>query len=218
MLWPCQYPPLIGRSTFIYNEQELKNDIYKKTAVDVTLVFFFALLTAGGGAIKIPFLPYHPNTPQVIPVILSGAMLGSTRGPLSQILFIFLGLLGLPLFNELSPTFPTPADGASPLFAKTGLKAGWLMGFVAASYMAGRVVEYAKRYDYASIGSAILGSVLLIYLIGLGVPLIALRMPFRATFIDWLWPFFVADLGKGLLIFVFLMNTRKVLTPPSDPT
>ena len=191
--------------------------MYKKTAIDVTLVIFFAVLTAVGGAIKIPFLPYHPNTLQIIPVILAGAMLGSTRGPLSQILFIFLGLLGLPLFNELAPTFPTPAEGASPLFAKTGLKAGWLMGFVMASYVAGRVVEYAKRYDYTSIGSAVLGSVLLIYLIGLGVPIVALKVPLRATFIDWLWPFFAADLGKGLLVFLFLMNTRKVLTPPSDP-
>lgn len=189
----------------------------KKTAVDVALVVLFALLTAFGGAIKIPFMPYHPNTPQIIPVILSGAILGSTRGPLSQILFIFVGLLGLPILNVLAPTFPTPAIGASPLFAKTGLKAGWLMGFVMASYLAGRVVEHAKRYDYASIGSAVLGSVVLIYLIGLGVPIVALKVPLRATFIDWLWPFFIADLGKGLLAFVFLMNTRKVLTPPSDP-
>ncbi len=188
-----------------------------KAAVNIILVLLFALLTAVGGAIKIPFLPYHPNTVQIIPVILAGALLGSTRGPLSQLLFIFLGLLGLPLFNELAPTFPTAAFGASALFARTGLKAGWLMGFVAASYLAGRVVEYSRRYDFASISAAVWGSVFLIYMIGLGVPIVALKVPYGPTFIDWLWPFFVADLAKGLLVFIFLMNMRKVLTPPTDP-
>ncbi len=190
----------------------------RKYLVDLALIGFFALLTATGAAIKLPFLPYHPSTLQIIPVVLSGIVLGSTRGPLSQILFVFLGLMGLPLFNELAPAFPTPAIGASPLFARTGLKAGWLIGFVVASYIAGRVIEFSRGYSAAAVAAALLGSVTVTYLIGLGIPIVVLKVPLRETFFGWFWPFFLADLGKGVLVFMFIMNTRKLLSPPQTYT
>ncbi len=91
---------------------------------NIFYVLGFATLTAVGAAIKLPFLPYHPFTMQVFFVLLSGALLGSFRGPLSQVVFLALGLLGVPFFNELAPSFPVPALGASPEFARTVLKAG----------------------------------------------------------------------------------------------
>jgi len=187
----------------------------RKLLIDLVLVLLFATLTAVGGSIKIPFLPYHPNTPQLIPIILSGALLGSTRGPLSQIAFIFLGIFGLPLFNELAPAFPVPAISASPYFIKTGLKAGWLFGFVAASYLAGKTLEYAQRYDIASVSGAVGGGLLVLYLAGVGVPVLVLQAPLAPTFLGWLWPFFIADLAKGLLVVIFLMNIRRVLPTPA---
>ena len=169
----------------------------RKLLVDLVLILVFAALTAVGAAVKIPFLPYHPNTAQLIPVVLSGALLGSTRGPLSQITFVFLGLFGLPLFNELAPAFPVPSISASPYFMKTGLKAGWLLGFVAASYLSGKTIEYAQRYDFSSISAAVGGALLVLYLTGLGVPLLVLQTPLAPTFFGWLWPFFVATWPKA---------------------
>src|SRR4030067_3825074 len=93
---------------------------------DIMLIFLFAFLTATRAAIKIPFLPYHPITPQIIFVLLSGPLLGAFRGALSEVLFVALGLLGRPLFRELAPGYPVPALGASPEFVRISLKAGWL--------------------------------------------------------------------------------------------
>lgn len=186
----------------------------RETAADISLVLLFAFLTAIGANIKIPFLPYHPNTPQLIPVILSGVLLGSYRGPLSQITFTLLGLLGAPLFKELAPVFPSLAGAASPRFAETGMKAGWLLGFIAAAYVAGKTIEFAQGYDWASVTAAVAGSLTVLYVTGLSVPVLVYRVSYGPTFADWLWPFFAADLAKCALVVFFVMNIRSVLPKP----
>lgn len=57
----------------------------------------FAALTAAGAFIKIPF-PIVPFTLQTFFVVLSGALLGPVYGGLSQVLYLIVGLLGVPVF------------------------------------------------------------------------------------------------------------------------
>ncbi len=75
------------------------------------LAALFAGLTALGAILRIPFPPV-PFTLQVLLVLLSGLLLGSRIGLVSQGVYIFLGLAGLPIFAGggglpyvLSPTF-----------------------------------------------------------------------------------------------------------------
>ncbi len=175
------------------------------------LIGGFATLTAIGASVKIPFLPYHPNSPQLIAVLLSGAVLGSTRGPLSQILFIFLGILGVPLFLNLAPAVPVPALSSSPLFTQIGLKSGWLLGFVAASYLVGKTLEYAKRSDALTLLISVTGGLVLVYATGIGFPVLVLKAPLGAGFLDWVWPFMLADALKALLVFGFLVNLGRAI-------
>ena len=72
----------------------MRNKTYK-----MILVSIFAALTAVGAFIKIP-LPPVPFTLQVFFVILSGLLLGSRMGLASQIVYIALGLVGVPVFTE----------------------------------------------------------------------------------------------------------------------
>ncbi|MBS3969060.1 MAG: biotin transporter BioY, partial [Clostridia bacterium] len=65
----------------------------------ITLVAMFASLTAVGAFIKIP-IPYLPITLQVFFVFLAGILLGPRLGALSQIVYLTLGLVGLPIFAE----------------------------------------------------------------------------------------------------------------------
>lgn len=89
----------------------------------------FTALTAVGARIKIP-LPFVSFTLQDFFVVLSGVLLGPLYGALSQITYLFLGLLGLPVFAEgggiayvLHPSF------------------GYLVGFPFASLVAGLIVH-----------------------------------------------------------------------------
>ncbi|MCH7819743.1 MAG: biotin transporter BioY, partial [Candidatus Marinimicrobia bacterium] len=89
----------------------------------VVLVGGFALLTALGALIRIP-LPFTPIpiTLQTFFVLLAGAMLGSKRGTLSQMVYVFAGAAGIPIFAGMS-------SGLALLAGPTG---GFLAGFLLA--------------------------------------------------------------------------------------
>jgi len=105
----------------------------KEKAKDVVLISLFTALTAVGAFIKIP-IPHVPLTLQTLMVMFAGLILGSRRGALSQLLYLFLGLLGLPIFAQGGG----PAYVLQPSF-------GFLLGFVAGAYVIGKIVEGEKN-------------------------------------------------------------------------
>ena len=60
-------------------------------------VLSFTILTAISAQIAIPVKPV-PFTLQTMAVLLSGAFLGARKGAYSQLLYLFLGVIGLPVF------------------------------------------------------------------------------------------------------------------------
>jgi biotin transport system substrate-specific component len=100
----------------------------------------FAALTAAAGFIRIPLVPV-PITLQTFVVYLSGDLLGPRSGTASQILFLVLGLIGLPLFTggggiayALNPAFGYLA--AFPLGA-------WIVGHSHNKSLSIRMMAYA---------------------------------------------------------------------------
>ncbi|MCK4308969.1 MAG: biotin transporter BioY, partial [Candidatus Atribacteria bacterium] len=63
----------------------------------MTLISLFAALTAVGAFISIPLHPV-PITLQTLFTLLAGMILGSTLGATSQIIYVLLGIIGLPVF------------------------------------------------------------------------------------------------------------------------
>ena len=71
------------------------------TTKDITLISLFAAMTAIGAFISIPIGPV-PLTLQTLFVLMSGFVLGPKKGALSQVVYIALGLIGLPIFAGFS--------------------------------------------------------------------------------------------------------------------
>ncbi|MHB0869327.1 MAG: biotin transporter BioY [Chloroflexota bacterium] len=94
----------------------------------------FACLTALGALVQIPIGPV-PITLQVLFVLLSGLVLGSKLGALSQMEYLAMGFAGLPVFTQ----------GKSGLIALLGPTGGYLVGFVVGAYLAGLVAESVAR-------------------------------------------------------------------------
>lgn len=97
----------------------------------LTLIPLFTALTAVGAFIKIPLGPI-PISFQVIFVLLSIILLGK-YAYISQVIYLLLGLIGLPIFTSgggalyfLSPTF------------------GYIIGFVVSSYIGGHAISLDK--------------------------------------------------------------------------
>src|ERR1051326_937141 len=105
-------------------------------------VAFVTVLTTAAAQISIP-LPFTPVPLTFQPmIVLLGAMaLGARLGMTSQVLYLALGIAGVPVFAA-SPVLP---QGILRLFGPTG---GYLMAYPLAAFVAGTLAErgFGRRY------------------------------------------------------------------------
>ncbi len=125
----------------------------KLSTRDLIITALFTSLTAVGGFISIPLGPV-PITLQTLFVVLSGLILGAKLGALSQIVYVILGLIGLPIFS----------GGTGGLTSIVNPTFGFLISFIVAAYVIGKITEKNKSLSKI-IYSVILGS-FVIYIIG----------------------------------------------------
>ncbi|MEN6326766.1 MAG: biotin transporter BioY [Syntrophomonas sp.] len=115
----------------------------------------FGALTAAGSLIVIPMQPV-PITLQTLFTCLSGILLGARAGGLSQIIYVLLGIIGLPVFAG-------GKAGAGVLFGPSG---GYLIGFVVGAYVMGKIVEIRREPGWVWLLMALLVGNLIIYTLG----------------------------------------------------
>jgi biotin transport system substrate-specific component len=113
-------------------------------------VMFVTVLTIVAAQISVP-LPFTPVpfTFQPMVVLVGAAVLGSRLGASSQLLYLALGVAGLPVFAA-SPVLP---QGVARLFGQTG---GYLMAYPLAAFAAGWLAErgFDRRYLTAFLAMA----------------------------------------------------------------
>lgn len=163
---------------------------------DVVAVVGFALFTALAAQITIPlgFTPV-PITGQTFAVLLAGGVLGANRGVLSMGLYVTLGAIGLPFY----------AEGSGGWTAATGATMGYLVGFVVAAFVVGKMAEHGQDRKLSTSLPAFLAGSLIIYAFGatwlaidLGLPLTAEAGAPSAISLG-VAPFLVGDVLKALL-------------------
>jgi biotin transport system substrate-specific component len=97
----------------------------------------FGALTAIGAFIVIPLQPV-PITLQSLFTCLAGILLGSSVGAMSQIVYVLLGIIGLPVF----------AGGKAGIGVLLGPTGGYLLGFIAAALVIGQIVRMKRNPGY----------------------------------------------------------------------
>ncbi|NLY76921.1 MAG: biotin transporter BioY [Tissierellia bacterium] len=123
---------------------------------EMILVSLFTSLTAIGAFLSIP-LGEVPITLQSMFSLLSGMLLGPKLGSLSQGLYILLGLLGVRIFSNFS-------GGPQHIFKPSF---GFLIGFIIASYVVGKMTYKRASLGFKRIFIASLLGTFIIYLIGI---------------------------------------------------
>ncbi len=118
-------------------------------------ILSFSILTAVAAQITIPVKPV-PFTLQTMMVVLAGALLGAKKGAYSQLLYLMMGVAGLPVFAQV----PDGAIGFARLFGPTG---GYLLAFPVAAFLTGFMVERVKSYA-AVTASMFIGAVSILIL------------------------------------------------------
>ena len=91
-----------------------------------------SILLAISSKIKIPFYPV-PMTMQTFIVLLIGITLGWKLAVATISLYLFEGIIGLPVFSG------TPEKGVGLAYF-VGPTMGYLIGFIVAGYLAGRFI------------------------------------------------------------------------------
>ena len=119
-------------------------------------VISFSILTAISAQISIPIKPV-PFTLQTMTVLLAGAFLGAKNGAYSQVIYIFLGAIGLPVFAQT-------ADGTIGLARLIGPTGGYLLAFPIAAYLVGLLTE--KNQKYLSVIISMFVAELVVILVG----------------------------------------------------
>ncbi|HVN70449.1 MAG TPA: biotin transporter BioY [Desulfomonilia bacterium] len=172
------------------------------------LIALCAALTAAGAFIRIPLWPVA-ITLQTFFVLLSGIMLGPRYGALSQLVYLIVGLLGLPVFS-----------GGGGLAYLMQPSFGYLLGFVAAPAAVGLLVEN-KTLTPKTVFPAALAGTLVIYCIG---------MPYLAVYMHLVLKkpdavslavktgalvFLPGDLLKCLILSLLSPRLRFILHPDS---
>ncbi|MFO7447262.1 MAG: biotin transporter BioY [Ignavibacteriaceae bacterium] len=102
----------------------------------IVWILSFAVITAVGAQISVPVKPV-PFTLQTMMVVLAGAFLGSKNGAYSQLVYLTMGAIGLPVFA------PDGVMGFARLLGPTG---GYLLAFPLAAYITGYFIEKNKSY------------------------------------------------------------------------
>ncbi|MGI6659781.1 MAG: biotin transporter BioY [Dethiobacteraceae bacterium] len=126
---------------------------------DLVLIAFFAALTSLLAYLVIP-LPggFPPVTGQSLGAMLAGMLLGSRKGAMSQLVYLLLGAVGLPVF----------AGGTAGVGVIAGHTGGFIWGFVVGAYLTGKLTERKKQSTWLHLaGAAAVGGVLAVYLPGI---------------------------------------------------
>jgi len=182
-----------------------KNEINKITKIVLIAIFGTLLLTISA-KIKIPFYPV-PMTMQTFIVLLLGISLGSKIGLLTVSLYLFEGIFGLPVFAG------TPEKGVGILYF-TGPTMGYLLGFLIATYLAGRF-QYKNSFKENKLKNIFYNfiklfiSVSFIYILGL-IWLGLLIGWDKPIFKLGLLPFLPAELFKLLLLSIISGSLNKI--------
>ena len=165
----------------------------------MTLISLFAALTAVGAFISIPLYPV-PLSLQTLFTLLAGMTLGSVMGASSQIIYVLLGVIGLPVFAGFKA-------GIGILFGPTG---GFLFGFIISAYVIGRIIETIKEkkiFYYLLAGFA--GTVI-IYFIGVTQLSLVTGIGIKKALLIGALPFLPGDILK-IIAASFIARKFKII-------
>ena len=173
------------------------------SAKDLAYIALFASLMVLCAWISIPFAV--PFTMQTFAVMLAAGILGTTRGLAATVLYLALGMIGIPVFSGFT-------GGIGVLAGPTG---GYLIGFMFAVSAAGGLIRLLGRRFWALCVSMAVG-MMLCYLFGtlwyMGIYVgDSNEMGFAAVAMQCVVPFILPDAAKILLAAWMTKRFEKIV-------
>ena len=168
---------------------------------DLAYIALFAALTAVLGLVPAVNVGPVPITAQTLGVMLAGSVLGARRGFLSQLLFLVLVAIGLPVL-------PGGRGGLSVLAGPT---AGYLVSWPIAALVIGLITERVwRRYNLGwGVLANVVGGMVVIYAIGVPVLAAVNDLPLGTAITLGALPFLIGDLVKAVIAAAIAVQVRR---------
>ena len=169
---------------------------------DMLIVALFSALTAIGSLIRVP-LPFSPVpiTLQTLFTYMAGAILGGCLGSLSQLMYILIGISGLPIF----------AGGNAGLSVLIGPTGGYLVGVVVGTFVIGKMTEAKKNPGLLWLLTCMVVGTIIIYTLGVIQLMNLMKIDLYKAVIIGAAPFIAGDLLKMLVAVYATHQIRRTL-------
>lgn len=156
----------------------------------------FGAGTAVGAYVMVP-IPPVPITLQTMFLYLAGALLGGGLAALSQLVYLLIGIIGIPVFAG-------GTAGIGVLFGPTG---GYLFGFIPAAYVIGRWNEVMVSHRFWMVALSMVVGTIPIYFFGVFQLSLVARLHMMKALSVGVLPFLIGD---GIKIVAATFIARKV--------
>ena len=164
--------------------------------IDLVYIGLFAALIAVCAWIAIPLTV--SVTLQTFAVCLTAGLLGWKRATLTTIVYLLLGIIGLPVFTGFN----------SGLAAATGPTGGYIVGFIFTALIVGFAVEKVGRKIWQNVVFMVIG-ILVCYLFGTVWFVIAYKVSFVSALSTCVIPFLLPDAVKIVLAAVLVNRLKR---------
>lgn len=168
----------------------------KSTTFERVACAMFAALTAVLSQFAVPIGPVPINL-ATLSVFLAGGILGMTGGLVSQVVYILLGAAGLPVFAEFS-------GGIGVIAGPTG---GYIIGYAAAAWLVGFMVDRLGRKPL-SLALSMIAGLAVCYFLGTAWFMIVTKRALWDSLTLCVFPFLPGD---ALKIAVATVITDRVV-------
>ena len=165
----------------------------------LTLIGLMAAVTCILGPISLP-IGIVPISLTNLAIYFSVYVLGRKRGTLSYLVYLFIGLIGIPVFSGFS-------GGFTKLFGPTG---GYLIGFIFIALISGIFIDKFPNKIYMCFLGMILGTIVT-YIFGTSWLAYQTNITFNASLSVGVLPFIPGDIVKMVIASLIGPQIKKRL-------
>jgi len=163
----------------------------------------FAALTVVFSAISIPIpISPVPFSLAVVAIFLAGALLPKNQAALAQVVYLLLGIAGLPVFSGFR-------GGLGIVAGPTG---GYLIAYPLMAWLIAFIIEKTKKRIFAVYVLSMAAGLALLYALGTVWLSLVAQLPFAAALSAGVIPFVIPDLVKAVLASLLALALYKVVS------
>ena len=172
------------------------------TVKEMSLVAIFPAMMAATAGISIPLGSLPAVSLQTIFVFMAALLLGPRLGSLSMIVYVMMGLIGLPVFSNFR----------GGLDVITGQSGGFIIGFIFSAYLIGfmKNINFLNKKIWYIFGILVIGNIV-IYMFGASYIAYLINTSFLTTLATFS-PYIAGDILKILVVLYVYSRIRPHFT------